>query len=195
MSYYPPQEPQRQQSQDPYPPYNPYDPQYSQSTFVSQPSYTNNQPGGPQGKVMPGHNKTAAAQLWRTLLQFFGKRGLLAVGGALLAVIAFFLPYYSSYSAYFLASQTLDDKWWLELALAAFPLAILLALRTIPRVKLQRRRWSLLVLGSGVLGLLLNYWFMDMTIGTGYWRFGTWAYFVGMALVALAGLLLSLTKE
>jgi Ca2+/H+ antiporter len=48
---------------------------------------------------------------------------VVVASGAVLAALAFVvLPYYSIYSGYFLAAQTLDEKWWLELILAVLPL-------------------------------------------------------------------------
>jgi undecaprenyl pyrophosphate phosphatase UppP len=115
--------------------------------------------------------------------------------GAVLAVLAFFvLPYYSNYSGYFLAAQTLDDKWWLELILALLPLGVLLAQPVVPALKGQQRRLSLIVAGCGVLGILVHYWFMNGVISSNYWRPGTWSYFLGMTLVALGGLLLTIRQ-
>lgn len=111
--------------------------------------------------------------------------------GAVLAALAFFvLPYYSNYSGYFLAAQTLDDKWWLELILAVLPLVVLLARPVVPPLKGQQRRLALVVMGCGLLGILVHDRFMDGVIGSNYWRLGTWSYFLGMTLVALGGLLL-----
>jgi ABC-type Fe3+ transport system permease subunit len=115
--------------------------------------------------------------------------------GAVLAALAFVvLPYYSIYSGSFLAAQTLDEKWWLELILAVLPLVALLAQQLFPPLKEQQRRLSLLVAGCGVLGILIHYWFMEGVISSNYWRLGSWSYFLGMAVVALGGLLLAVGR-
>jgi hypothetical protein len=199
MSHYPPQEPQRQQPHDPYGSYHSYDPQQAQQTYVSQPSatppseqpYANYYPGSSQSKGESGSSGKRAGRIWHALVRFLGKRGLVVAAGAVLAVLAFFvLPYYSSYSGYFLAAQALDDKWWVELVLAVVPLIVVVGRQIVPSLK--QRSWSLVITGSGVLGLLVNYWLMDGTISSNYWRLGTWSYFLGMALVAVGGLLLSI---
>ena len=190
MGYYSPQEPQRQEPTDPYKAYNPYDSQsYAAPSSQQQQTYTND-PGRAQEKVRTGNDARFAAQWWNALTQFLGMRGLLAVAGSVLALLAFFImPYYSLYTGYFLAAQAYDDKWWLELVLPVVSLVIVFAQRFVPRLQQMRRRLALVILGSGLLGLLVNFWFMNMVISSNYWRFGTWSYFVGMALVALAGLL------
>jgi hypothetical protein len=199
MSHYPPQEPQRQQSQDPYGSYRSYDPQQAQQTYISQPStsssseqpYANPYPGGNQSKGKIGSNQNLAGQIWRALVRFLGMRGLVVAIGAALAMLAFFaLPYYSNYSGYFLAALALDDKWWAELVLAVVPLIVVIGRQIVPPLK--QSRWSLVIAGSGILGLLVHYLLMDGTISSNYWRFGTWSYFLGMVLVAIGGLLLSI---
>ena len=215
MSHDPTHDPQRQQAQDPYSfhnPYLPYDPQESQPTFVPQQSYApqqvqqfypSQQPQqsyasgtrSEQRRGEAGQGQKLPAQIWHVLVQFLGVRGVVVASGAVLAALAFFvLPYYSNYSGYFLAAQTLDDKWWLELILAVLPLVVLIAQQVVPRVKEQQRRLSLVVAGCGVLGILVHYWFMDGVISSNYWRLGTWSYFLGMALVAVGGLLLSVGR-
>ncbi|QBD76719.1 hypothetical protein EPA93_12175 [Ktedonosporobacter rubrisoli] len=193
----PVQEPQHPYTQDPYSfnPYPPYDPQQAQPTFVSQtPQYAypgNMSHDSGQGGIAP--KRGTAAQLWQGLVKFLGGRGLLTAAGAVLAILSFLImPYYSNYSGYFLASQVLDDKWWLELALPLLALIVLIAQQVIPRIKQQHMRWSLILAASGVLGILLHYWFIDAAISSNYWRPGTWGYFLGMALIAAGGLLLVL---
>jgi hypothetical protein len=205
MSQYGAQEPQGQQPGDrygaPYDPYHSFDPQQLQPTYISQPPYPAQQTYQPyphptninnaQAQSQPGNEQKLVTRLWRRLVLFLGKRGLLVAGGAALAMLSFFaLPYYSNYSGYFLAAETLDDKWWLELILAVLPLAVLIALQIVPRFKQQKRRWSLLLASSGALGILLHYLFINGMISSNYWRIGTWGYFIGMALVAISGLLL-----
>jgi undecaprenyl pyrophosphate phosphatase UppP len=195
-------DPQRQQEQAPYgfySPHRPYDPQESQPTFISQQSYPPQQAQQSYASGMSSEQRMREArqgkklhtQLWHGLVRFLGVRGVVVASGAVLAALAFFvLPYYSNYSGYFLAAQTLDDKWWLELILAVLPLAVLIAQQLVPRMKEQQRRLALVVAGSGVLGMAVQYWFMDGVISSNYWRLGTWSYFLGMALVAVGGLLL-----
>jgi hypothetical protein len=205
MSQYPAQEPQGQQPDNrygvPHDPYQTFDPQQMQPTYISQPPYPAQQvyqpyphptnTNNPQTQQQPGNQQKPAARLWSRLVLFFGMRGLLGVGGGILAILSFFaLPYYSNYSGYFLAAQTLDDKWWLELILAAMPLVVLVALQIIPGIKRQKRRWALLLSASGALGILLHYLFLNGIISSNYWRIGTWGYFIGMALVTVSGLLL-----
>jgi hypothetical protein len=207
MSQYPAQEPQGQQPGDRYSapsdPYHALDPQQMQPTYISQPPYPAQQTyqpypyptnsNNPQAQGQAGNEQKLAARFWHKSVLFFGKRGLLVAGGGALAVLSFFvLPYYSNYSGYFLAAQTLDDKWWLELILAVLPLVVLVALQIMPRVKQQKRRWSLLLASSGALGILLHYLFLNDAISSNYWRIGTWGYFIGMVLVTIAGLLLSI---
>lgn len=203
MSQYPAQEPQGQQPDDrygtAYDPYHSFDPQQQQPTYISQPPYPVQQTYQPyphptnannQVQGQSGNEQKLAKQLWSRLVLFLGKRGLLIAGGVVLAVLSFFvLPYYSEYSGYFLAAQTLDDKWWLELILAVLPLVVLVALQIVPRVKQQKRRWTLLLASSGAFGILLHYLFLNATISSNYWRIGTWGYFIGMALVTISGLL------
>lgn len=205
---YDPSHPYAPQPAQPLYPYPPYDPQESQPTFVSPQPYA--QPLYPYQQAQPssasgtrseqrrgeaGQGQKLPAQLWHRLVQLLGVRGVVVAFGAVLAVLAFFvLPYYSNYSGYFLAALTLDDKWWLELILAVLPLVVLLAQPVVPRLKGQQRRLALLVAGSGVLGILVHYWFMNGVIGSSYWRLGTWSYFLGMTLVALGGLLLSIRQ-
>lgn len=111
-------------------------------------------------------------------------------GGAVLAILTFYLlPYYSLYSGHFLAADALDDKWWLELILPLLALAGAIVVQRVPRIKSSKRTWSLLIASCGLLGILVNYWFMYEEIGSSYWRIGTWSYFLGMALVAVGGLL------
>ena len=167
MSHDPVHDPQRDQAQEPYsfhnpyPPYNPYDPQESQPTFVSPPSYApqqvqqvypSQQPPPPyasgtrseQSKGEARWGQKLPAQIWHGLVQFLGVRGVVVASGAVLATLAFVvLPYYSDYSGYFLAAQTLDEKWWLELILAVLPLVVLLAQQVVPRVKERQRSLSL----------------------------------------------------
>lgn len=205
MSQYPVQEPQGQQPGErygtPHDPYQSFDPQQLQPTYISQPPYPAQQTyqpyphptntSNPQAQGQPGSDQKLATRLWHRLALFLGKRGLLIAGGVALAVLSFFvLPYYSNYSGYFLAAEALDDKWWLELIIAIVPLVVLIALQTVPRVKQQKRRWSLLLASSGALGILLHYLFLNDTISSNYWRLGTWGYFIGMALVAITGLFL-----
>ncbi len=197
----PPYVPQPAQPLYPYPA---YDPQESQPTFVSPPPYAPEQaqPSSASGmrseqrRGEAGQGQKLPAQLWHRLVQLLGVRGVVVAFGAVLAVLAFFvLPYYSNYSGYFLAAQTLDDKWWLELILALLPLGVLVAQRVVPSLKGQQRRLSLVVAGCGVLGILVHYWFMNGVISSNYWRLGTWSYFLGMTLVALGGLLLSIRQS
>jgi hypothetical protein len=205
MSQYPVQEPQGQQPGErystPHDPYHSFDPQQLQPTYISQPPYPAQQTYQPyphptnasntQAQGQPGNDQMLAKQLWHRSVLLLGKRGLLIVGGVALAVLSFFvLPYYSNYSGYFLAAETLDDKWWLELILAVLPLVVLVALQIMPRVKQQKRRWSLLLASSGALGILLHYLFLNGMIGSDYWRIGAWGYFIGMVLVAITGLFL-----
>jgi hypothetical protein len=221
MRHDPSHDPQRQQAQEPssfdnpYPSYNPYtsyDPQGSQPTVVSPLSYPPPPPPplyqskppqqlstwetrSEQRKGETGARKKFFAQIWQSLVQLLGVRGVVVASGAVLATLTFFvLPYYSLYSGYFLAAQTLDDKWWLDLILAVLPLVVLVAQLLVPRLKGQQRHLSLVVVGSGVLGLLIHYWFMDGVISSNYWRLGTWSYFLGMALVAVGGILLSVGR-
>jgi hypothetical protein len=211
-SPYDPPQPYAPQQAQPLYPYPPYDPQESQPTFVSpqpyapqqvQQLYPSQQPQASyasgtrseQRRGEAGQGQKLSAQLWHGLVQLLGVRGVVVAFGAVLAVLAFFvLPYYSNYSGYFLAAQTLDDKWWLELILAVLPLVVLLAQPVVPRLKGQQRRLALVVAGCGVLGILVHYWFMNGVIGSSYWRLGTWSYFLGMTLVALGGLLLSVVQ-
>jgi undecaprenyl pyrophosphate phosphatase UppP len=189
MGYYRPQEPQRQEPSDPYKTNNPYDSQSYTSSQNQQQTYFSGA-GSTQEKVQSGKNESFFAQLWRVLSQYLGLRGVVAAVGAVVALLAFFtMPYYSLYSGHFLAAQTYDDKWWLELVLAAVPLAIVILRPIVSRMQQHGERWALVILGSGVLGVLIHFWFMNMVISSNYWRFGTWSYFIGMALVALAGLL------
>lgn len=204
MSQYGAQEPQGQQPGNsygtPHDPYHSFDPQQMQPTYISQPPYpaqqTYPQPypyptnlNNPQAQGQIRNEQKLVMRLWHRLSLFLGKRGLLVAGGVVLAVLSFFvLPYYSNYSGYFLAAQTLDDKWWLELILAVIPLVVLIALQIVPRVRQQKRRWSLLLASSGALGILLHYLFINGVISSNYWRIGTWGYFIGMALVAISGL-------
>lgn len=215
MRHDPSHDPQRPQAGDPYSSHNPYpayDPQESQPTFVSPPSYAPRQAqqfyppeqvqqsyagvtSSEQRRGEAGQRQKLPAQIWHGLVQFLGVRGVVVASGAVLAALAFVvLPYYSNYSGYFLAAQTLDDKWWLELILAVLPLVVLLAQQVVPGVKEQQRRLSLVVAGCGLLGILVHYWFMDGAISSNYWRLGTWSYFLGMALVAVGGLLLSVGR-
>lgn len=205
MSQYRAPEPQGQQPGDrygvPHDPYHSLDPEQLQPTYISQPPYPAQQTyqtypyptniNNSQTQSQTGNEQKLTAKFWHKLVLFLGMRGLLVAGGGALAVLSFFvLPYYSNYSGYFLAAETLDDKWWLELILAVFPLVVLVALQLVPRVKQQKRRWLLLLASSGALGILLHYLFLNGIIGSSYWRIGAWGYFVGMALVTISGLLL-----
>ena len=220
MSQYFPQEPQRPQQQDPYSTYNPYNPYNSEPTYVtpqSQPPSPYAQPPSPYaqtqaqqsmqppyvgyvpsnvGSAVPVTGKKLSARIWQAIVQFLGVRGVVVAAGALLAGLAFFiLPFYSNYTAYFLAKDTLDDKWWLELLLALVPLLIVIGFPVVERIRQHQRRWSLIIAGSGILGVLFNYWFLDAIVGSDYWRFGAWSYFLGMALVAIGGISLFLWKK
>ena len=209
MNQYPTPEPQRQQQYDPY--NNPYPPQTSytnnppaqgyrpqqpqQVQQVQQPQYaqqkayndyTNNMPQA----EMPLKRGNVASQTWNGLVQFLGKRGLLVAAGSVLALLGFlFLPYYSLFSGYSLAAGTLDDKWWLELVLPLIALVVVIVRQVVPRLQQQKSASALLIAGSGLLGMLIHYWFMNGMISTNYWRFGAWDYLLGMTLVAIGGLL------
>jgi len=172
-----------------------YGPQRKQQAYGSQPTqqaYPASTSSG-QGRGEPVSGKKQASPL----IQFLGVRGLIVAAGAILAVLAFFvLPYYSSYTGYNLATgyyyllgQELNVKWWLELVLAVAPLFVVIAQKVVPSVKQRRRLWSLVIGGCGVLGALINYWFMNALADSNLWSFGTWGYFVGMALVVVGGLL------
>ncbi len=214
--YYAPEpqgrQPQSQQPQDPYNSYNPYSAYDSnpyqmpqeQSTYPAQSyppqSYAAQQPqqaqmSSPASSAVATSQKKTGAQIWSMLVRFLGVSGVFVTAGALLAILAFYaFPYFSNYSGYFFAHDTLDDKWWLELILPLLALAVLIATRLIPRVKQQMRTWSLVVTGSGLLGIILQYWFINGMISSNYWRIGTWSYFLGMALVAMGGLALFLQR-
>jgi hypothetical protein len=178
---------QQQHQQQSYPAQQPpQPPQFYPPQQVQQPYASYTQEGKQAGKG------NLVAQGWQAVVRLLGIRGVIVVVGSLLAMLAFFvLPSYSIYSGYFIAAEELDDKWWLELILAVLPLIILVAQHIVPRVKLQKKRWSLVIAGSGVLGLLLHYWFMNDLVSTNYWRLGSWTYLLGMALVAIGGILLT----
>lgn len=210
MSQYFPQEPQRPQQQDPYSTYNPYSPYNSEPTYVTPQApapapYAQPQAQQPvqppyarpnDGSGAPATAKKLSARIWQALVQFLGIRGVVVAGGALLALLAFFvLPMYSNYTAYYLAGETLDDKWWLELLLSVVPLLIVIALPVVERIRQQQRRWSLVIAGSGILGMLFYYWFISGDVSSNYWRFGAWSYLLGMALVAAGGISLFLWRR
>jgi hypothetical protein len=196
MNQYPAPEPQRPQAYNPYP-YNPYTSQTPPPENTSEPTYGSQQSqrqyneyaNNPQNMANPVSSKKLSTQIWDGLVRFLGKRGLLVAAGAVLATLAFFMPYYSIFSGYYLAAETLDDKWWLELILPLVALAVVIVRQTVPRLKQQKRSSSLIIAGSGILGVLIHYWFLSGIISTNYWRFGTWTYLLGMAIVAIGGLL------
>jgi hypothetical protein len=214
MSQYFPQEPQRPQQQDPYSTYNPYNPYNSEPTYITPQAQVPSPYAQPQAQqpaqppyasyARPNDGsgapvvtaKKLSARIWQALVQFLGIRGVVVAGGALLAILAFFvLPMYSIYTVYYLAAGTLDDKWWLELLLAVVPLLIVIAFPVFERIRQQQRRWSLVIAGSGILGMLFYYWFINGLIGSDYWRFGVWSYLLGMALVAGGGISLFLWRR
>jgi hypothetical protein len=70
-----------------------------------------------------------------------------------------------------------------------------MGLPVVERIRQQQRRWSLVIAGSGILGILFNYWFVNANVSSNYWRFGVWSYFLGMALVAIGGISLFLWRK
>lgn len=193
MSQYSPQEPREDyQSHNPYNTYNPYNAEQAQPTYVAQPASIASASGGQRQGKGPATMRIGP-RIWNALLWFLGERGLVVAGGAVLAILTFYLlPYYSFYSAHFLAADVLDDKWWLELILPLLALAGVIAVQKVPSLKQNKRTWSLLITGSGLLGILINYWFMNGEVSSNYWRLGTWSYFLAMALVAIGGILLAM---
>jgi peptidoglycan/LPS O-acetylase OafA/YrhL len=119
-----------------------------------------------------------------------GRRGLIVVIGAVVALFGFFLPYFSIYSGYQLAS--LYAVYWLDGGLAVAALLLLAARLFVPALETLKRRWALALMTLGVGGAFVHYWLVTHDSVLFYWGIGAWLYLLGMLAIALGGLLLFL---
>ena len=119
-----------------------------------------------------------------------GRRGLIVVIGAIVALFGFYLPYFATYSGYQLAS--LYGIYWLDAVLAVAALLLLTAKLFVPALERFKQRWALGLITLGVGGAVVHYWLVTHDSMLFYWGVGAWLYLLGMLAVALGGLLLFL---
>ena len=141
----------------------------------------------------------------------FDWRYLTAGIGALVAFIAFFLPYYTyssgggSYTvpgtSYSISGSQIGRQLLLDIiiALAAIVIAVLLQFGsqmfkapTAPNMQkfanslnTQQRTWGLALLGLGIFGIFFRF-ILDLSV-LNTWGVGSWLYLLGMIAVAVGG--------
>jgi len=120
--------------------------------------------------------------------RLLGRRGLIGVAGAVVALLGFFLPYYATYSGNLLAS--LYGIYWLEVLFLVAAFALFAARLLLPSLEAHRRRWALVLAALGGGGAFIHYLLVTMDSVPIYWGVGAWLYCLGMIVVGISGLLL-----
>lgn len=114
------------------------------------------------------------------------RRGLIGVIGCCVALLGFLLPYYGTYSGYFLAD--VYSIYWLDAVFAVAALALLAARRALPMAR--NRRWTLSLLAISIVSIGFHYLLVTRDSVLFYWGLGAWIYWLGMVIVAISGLFL-----
>lgn len=113
---------------------------------------------------------------------------LIPLGGSLLALLGFLLPYFATYSGYQLAS--LYGLYWLD------PLFAVAAMFCIAVVVIGGKgRWAWGLIGIGLVAAFLHYLIVGRDSMPAYWGGGAWLYFIGMVVVAIGGIPLLFVKK
>lgn len=113
---------------------------------------------------------------------------LITLGGSILALLGFLLPYFATYSGYQLAS--LYGLYWLDplFTIAAIFLMVVVVMGS-------KGRWAWGLISIGLVAAFLHYLIVGRDSIPAYWGVGAWLYFIGMVIVAIGGIPLLFVKK